>query len=297
MIDSIYIARHGAYYASNNNIVELNPEFEGFRLNWVTTAWTSPTGTPRDPPLAAFGESQAQELAAHFLTLPEDERPTGVWCSPYLAKALGLPIYIEHGIGEWYSPTAPGTGLHPRPGPAASLTQFFPDTIDTSWESIYYVSRKGEPVDALYERCKGFLQDFLSLEEVHKKHKKILFVSHAATVIGLTRELIGDRRMPLRVGCASLTTVTSGKGNGEVGRWEVGQEKLADASFLTGGVQRDWGMEDIVIDPESGEVVDDHGVPGTEGDGEGLVGSQVAKLGLKVLHGQTQGQVIHTSNL
>ncbi|EEB95321.1 hypothetical protein MPER_05723 [Moniliophthora perniciosa FA553] len=103
--------------------------------------------------------------------------------------------------------------------------------------------------------------------------------------------------MPLRVGCASLTTVTSGKGNGEVGKWEVEQGKLADASFLTGGVQRDWGMEDIIVDPESGEVVDDHGVPGTAGEEEGLVGSQVGRLGLKVLHSQTQGQVMHTSNL
>ncbi|KAK7058929.1 C6 zinc cluster transcription factor-like protein [Paramarasmius palmivorus] len=258
MIDTIYIARHG------------------FRLNWVTTAWTSPTDTPRDPPLAAFGETQAQELATYFLSLPEDERPTGIWSSPFyrciqtavpVSKALNVPIYVEHGIGEWYSPVAPNTGLHPRPGSASFLKTYF-DDIDPSWESIYYPSRKGETVIDLYERCRGFLDDFLSIEEVQKKHKKVLFFSHAATVIALSRELKGDREMPLRVGVRSLTQFQRNPDGG----WN--DLKLADASYLTGGVQRDWGLEDIVVDPATGEVVEDTGVDGTQGEKDEPVGSQ-----------------------
>ena len=41
------------------------------------------TGLPRDPPLAAFGHTQAQELADYFLSLPEEERPTAIFSSPY----------------------------------------------------------------------------------------------------------------------------------------------------------------------------------------------------------------------
>ena len=91
-------------------------------------------GLPRDPPLAAFGHTQAQELADHFLSLPEEERPTAIFSSPYctylhvapfeldvypnvnaylkkntpstdrclqtskpVANALNVPIYVEHG--------------------------------------------------------------------------------------------------------------------------------------------------------------------------------------------------------
>jgi hypothetical protein len=36
-IENIYIARHG------------------FRANWVSDVWESPTGMARDPPLAAYG--------------------------------------------------------------------------------------------------------------------------------------------------------------------------------------------------------------------------------------------------
>ena len=32
--------------------------------------WTSPTGTPRDPPLASYGVDQAKETAAYFAALP-----------------------------------------------------------------------------------------------------------------------------------------------------------------------------------------------------------------------------------
>ncbi|KAG8961293.1 hypothetical protein FRC03_005551 [Tulasnella sp. 419] len=88
MLETVYIARHG------------------FRLNWVTTNWTSATGLPRDPPLASYGVDQAKELANYFLSLPEDQRPTAIYSSPYYrclqtaaptAAALKLPLYVEHG--------------------------------------------------------------------------------------------------------------------------------------------------------------------------------------------------------
>ncbi|KAK1236190.1 C6 zinc cluster transcription factor-like protein [Marasmius sp. AFHP31] len=269
MIETVFIARHG------------------FRSNWVTNNWTSATGLPRDPPLAALGVTQAEELAKHFLSLPEEERPTAIFSSPYyrclqtskpVAEALGVPIYVEHGISEWYSPAAPNTGLHPRPGSASSLVSYFPSIDPSGWSSVYYPSRKGEDVSALHNRIGGFLEDFIpEVEKTKPEHKRILLVSHAATIIVLARELLGDKELPLRVGTCSLTEVhrkKSGEGAGPVlGGWEG--KRLAEASFLTGGIQRDWGLEDIVM--EGDKVVEDEGVAGTENDLDEPVGSQLGQ--------------------
>jgi len=118
------------------------------------------------------------------------------------------------------------------------------------------------------------------------RHKHILFLGHGASVIALAKELSGDMDMELRVGCCSLTTLVpkpnaqrstvisslspsedinagAPKGNALLGQWDVVSK--ADASFLAGGVERDWGLEDVVLD---GQVVSEDGVPGTEGQDE-----------------------------
>ncbi|KAJ8496107.1 hypothetical protein ONZ45_g12590 [Pleurotus djamor] len=268
MIEKIYIARHG------------------FRLNWVNTNWKSPTGLPRDPPLAAYGETQAKELADYFLSLPVEERPTVIFSSPYyrclqtskpVANALGIPIHVEHGISEWYSPVASGTGLHPRPSSATDLQQYFPE-IDPSWSSLWYPSRKGEDVEEVHLRTRGFLEAFAPEVESRfgkaERDRRVLLVSHAATVITLARGLLADRDLPLRVGCCSLTVMERKDGLPVLGGWEP--KLLADGSHLAKGSDREWGFEDIEI--AYGKVVEDHGVTGTEHDAEGPVGFQQASI-------------------
>ncbi|OAX42374.1 PGAM-domain-containing protein [Rhizopogon vinicolor AM-OR11-026] len=253
MIETIYIARHG------------------FRLNWIDTKWKSPTGLPRDPPLAAYGETQAQELAAYFLALPEEQRPTAIFSSPYYrclqtskptSQALQVPIYVEHGISEWYSPVAPGTGLHPRPSSAAALQTYFSE-IDPSWSSIWYPSRRGEDVQGLQERAKGFLD--LLIPEIETrfsdKHKNILLVSHAATIIVLSQGLLAQPDLPLRVGCCSISEFSRNSGAlGVLEGWDA--KALASGSHLKEGASRDWGLEDIRL--ADGKVVTDNGEPGME---------------------------------
>ncbi|KAF7306968.1 hypothetical protein MIND_00489600 [Mycena indigotica] len=263
MIDTIYIARHG------------------FRMNWINTNWQSATGLPRDPPLASYGEEQAKELADYFLTLPQDQRPTLIFSSPYYrclqtsaptAKALSLPLYIEHGISEWYSPVSPGTGLHPRPSSADSLEKYFPGTIDASWSSIYYPPRVGEDVAEVHTRAITFLDAFIpAVERAYPEHKRVLLVSHAATVIVLARALLADRKLPLRVGCCSLTEVVRKPDGKVLGGWEA--KRLADGAHLAQGTSRDWGFEDIEV--ANGKVVDDPGVPGTEKEIDGPNGVQI----------------------
>jgi len=269
-LETIYILRHG------------------FRLNWVTTNWKSATGLPRDPPLAAFGEAQAKEVADYFLSLPEDQRPTAIFSSPYYrclqtskatSIALGLPIYAEHGLTEWYSPVEPGTGLHPRPSSANALKAHFPE-IDDSWSSLWYSSRKGEDVGGLHDRVAGFLAVFVP--EVQRRfagtHRRILLVSHAATVIALARELVGERSLSFRAACCSLSVLDRKVGDAAqlavVGGWTA--RVLGDGSHLKDGPQRDWGFEDIQI--ADGKVINDHGVPGTENEKDEPVGSQIIEL-------------------
>ncbi len=161
-----------------------------------------------------------------------------------LASALGLPIYVEHGayrpgslylslrdinpsntgIGEWYLKAAPGTGLHPRPGTATSLKQYFP-LIDPRWRTTWHPSRKGESIMGVHDRTADFLRAFFSRldhappppstegQEAEGSdagfgvHKRILFMGHAASAITLVRELVGNRDLSIRVGCCTLTTL------------------------------------------------------------------------------------------
>ena len=58
---------------------------------------------------------------------------------------------------------------------------------------------------------------------------------------------MGDKELPLRVGTCSLTEFNKKEAAGQVlGGWEA--KRLAEADFLKGGIQRDWGLEDIVME-------------------------------------------------
>lgn len=74
-----------------------------------------------------------------------------------------------------------------------------------------------------------------------------MMVSHAATTIALVRGLLGDRSLPVRVGCCSLTEFVKKEGAdwGVIGGWEA--KRLVDGAHLKGGALRDWGFEDIEI--------------------------------------------------
>ncbi|CAL1695926.1 unnamed protein product [Somion occarium] len=246
-VETIYIARHG------------------YRLSWVTTTWKSETD--------------------YFLSIPLEQRPTAIFSSPYyrclqtaqpVSIALGVPIYVEHGLSEWYSPVVPGSGLHPRPASASELKAYFSE-IDDSWQTVYYPSRKGEDVKECHVRAGRSLNRLLQETErkYEGKHKRILLMSHAATTIALTRELVGNRELSLRVGCCSITEVQrKPDGCGFIGGWEA--LRLASGAHLKEGSTRDWGFEDITI--ADGKVIADPGQPGSEHEVDEPVGCQVSGL-------------------
>ena len=158
------------------------------------------------------------------------------------------------GLSEWYSPVAPGTGLHPRPESASSLKQWFPEIDPAGWSTTWYSSRRGEDVEAIHDRADGYLSVFIPhVEKLYPQHKVIMLVSHAATTITLVRSLLGDRNLPLRVGCCSLTEFVRKEEDDwkVIGGWEV--KKLADGAHLRDGASREWGFEDIEI--ANGKVI------------------------------------------
>ena len=173
------------------------------------------------------------------------------------ANALKIPVYIENGVSEWYSPVVPGTGLHPLPPPASKLAELFPSfgIHPNGWNPPTYIpDRKGETLDGVHDRCHTFLSAFVPRVEQldNGRHKIVMLVSHAATVIALTRTLVGDREFPMRVACCSLTTLKRDESDRHksVGVWNVND--LAACHFLKGGVERDWGFEDVEL--TNGEV-------------------------------------------
>ena len=153
----------------------------------------------------------------------------------------------------------PGSGLHPRPASAESLRGFFSE-IDPSWSSIWYPSRQGEDVPEVHDRAEGFLAALIP--ELRRrfagKHKHILLVSHAATIIALTHALAHDRDAPMRIACCSLTEFKrTSPGSSPLDGWEL--LKLGDGGHLKDGATRDWGFEDIVI--ADGKVRRDKSAP------------------------------------
>ena len=178
-----------------------------------------------------------------------------------LARALNILIYIEHGqrnspnflqrglthptgIGEWYHPVVPGTGLHPRPGSSESLQSFFPVKI-ASWPTLLYPSRKGETIEQAHDRVDTFALAFLPALErrLPGKHQRLLLATHAATAIALVRTFVGDRRLQMKAGCCTVS-VLERKANVDpgliIGGWKA--QTLSYGDYLTGGITRECGF-------------------------------------------------------
>ncbi len=157
------------------------------------------------------------------------------------------------GLSEWYYPVEPGTGLHPRPSSASTLKAYVPE-IDDSWSSVWYPSRKGEDATALHDRLAGFLT--VLIPEVQRRfdrvHKRILLVGHAATVVALAHELVGDRELSFQAACCSLTVLDrkdaiAGDSSRPVVIGDWTPRILGDGGHLKDGPQRAWGFMDAAI--------------------------------------------------
>lgn len=86
-----------------------------------------------------------------------------------------------------------------------------------------------------------------------ERHRRLLFVTHAATTIALVRSFVGDRQLHMKVGCCSLTELERKEDTPAdklTGAWYP--VSLVSGDHLKGGTSREWGFEDIEV--EKGRV-------------------------------------------
>ncbi|KAK9900397.1 phosphoglycerate mutase-like protein [Cystobasidium minutum MCA 4210] len=259
MLETIYLVRHG------------------FRQSFDSFPQNSPTGTKKDPPLTALGIEQAREVGAYFSDPNKGgkEAPEMIFSSPYYrclqtatctADALDLPIHVEFGISEFYQRTIPGTGLHPRPPSASKLRLHFPRvSVTVHDEPLLYASRNGETFSGIHDRADEFIRILLKyMRENFPDVKRVMLVSHAATVIALGRAIVRDRTLAIRAGTCSLSrfdrvkpsssALESGGGRGneeDIGTWKCTLNGWT--GHLKSGEQRHWDFDGEIEMEEAGQ--------------------------------------------
>ena len=241
-------------------------------MSWIGSENFPTTNRPRDPVLTAHGQSQARHLASFLSSLPASQQPQLVISSPYYrclqtslptAAELNLELVAEPGLAEWFPTTVPDTGIHPSPAPAAYMKEFVPQ-LSLSWTPLLYPDSNGETISELHSRARKVL-DLISKRCEELGVTRVLLCSHAATIIAMGRVLVGDEEKFIGAGTASLGKYVKVEGKG----WR--QEMNGDASFLPGGVEREWhfGMVPDNVNEHGMGVgwVDPEGPKGDEGKG------------------------------
>ena len=203
MTKTIWIARHG----NREDFVD---------FNWIKTA-----DRPFDPGLSADGIQQAQELAQRLALEPIAH----IFASPflrtvqtahYVAEVLNLPIKIESGAAECLS--FPFCAIKPELLPLEMLAQRFPridlnyrDRVPVCYPETLAVAKKraGDTIKRLIEEFPG----------------NLLIISHGASLVNMTRKLVGDRAKIRSSLCGLIKLVGSGE------QWQM--ELNGDTSHLS----------------------------------------------------------------
>ena len=191
-MSTIWIARHGN------------------RQDFVDSDWAETADRPHDPGLSPDGVEQARQLARRVTQLNVDR----ILSSPFLravetaspaAEAIGEPVYLEPGLGEWQNDdwfASPAETLSPSTlaGRFASVqTDHEPCRTPSYPESRHAsLARIGATGRCLADRFPD---------------ETLLLVGHGMTVLGVLHGLIGsdvpDPGCPL----ASLTKVVHRDGH------------------------------------------------------------------------------------
>ncbi|KAJ3206856.1 hypothetical protein HDU83_003977 [Entophlyctis luteolus] len=240
--------------------VEQVAELQSTRLDFVTRDVTSPTNRPSDPPLSALGFAQADACTGAPIT-----GVSRIYSSPFsrciqtalpVSRAMGIPIRVEPGVGEWFSAhkhvhAAGNEGIpHAQPAPVPEILTALNlpagragGCIDTDYVPVC-TDIKTETIDQVHARLKSVLDAILATvpagDAGDAQPHAILIVTHAASLIAAARALVGDPRLDVVAGVCSLTKlveVTTASGGS---RWEV--EANGDARHLDacGGLLHVW---------------------------------------------------------
>ncbi|KAF6218081.1 hypothetical protein HO133_006493 [Letharia lupina] len=252
VVTTIYVTRHG------------------FRGNWTVDPKTgkyyntvpSPTNIPSDPPLAAYGARQAEQLAT-ALSAIRDPPITRVYSSPFyrcmqtlqpFVEKSGLEVRGDNGIGEWY-----GLARFTHPSPASpSLLRTFFQSYNSEYKPSIIPASSGESIPILHDRCAYALTYIISNADIedaassegHENETSILICTHAASMIAIGRTLTGH--MPDDVCVEDFKTYTCGiskfvrknipldGGYEKLEKWEAGME-VPKTNWRAEGVAGGWG--------------------------------------------------------
>jgi broad specificity phosphatase PhoE len=190
----------------------------GNREDFVDITWREQAARPFDPGLSEDGVEQARRLGQRL----RNEGIAQIYASPYLrvvetahhiAEVVGLPIFLEPGVGEWLNPVwfpgvpelLPGEELVRR-FPRVSL-EHVPCLIPTYPErEAEALARAAEAVRCLAERTRG----------------PILVVGHGASVSGAVEGLVGDYKVVECALCALFQLVR------QEGGWKLARANDTD---------------------------------------------------------------------
>ena len=150
----------------------------------------TPTKGDIDP---TEGIIHAKSIANEIASSSLNERPTKVYCSPFLrtthtasiiASRLSKPVYVEDGFYEYLIPSLlvdrNGTRTYPR---SVSKLKMSFDNIDDSYKTQNPITEEmfPETESALIERCRRTLDRVLE----HSDGENIVIVAHAPCVQAL----------------------------------------------------------------------------------------------------------------
>lgn len=170
MSQTVWIARHGS------------------RLDFIDLNWFNEAERPYDPPLAAEGEIQAQELGQKLKSAPIAH----IFASPFLrtvqtahiiADILDLPLKLEAGLSEWLNPDWMST--KPEILPLETLKESYL-RIDTSYQS-HLIPQYPETEEQLNQRVSSTAKHL-----VNNFSEDILIIGHSASVVVSTKALVPD---------------------------------------------------------------------------------------------------------
>ncbi|KAJ3162891.1 hypothetical protein HDU88_006530 [Geranomyces variabilis] len=238
----------------------------GTRQDFVSDKWISPTGLPKDPPLADAGHTQAKQVAAHLRS--RGQRFAHIFSSPFsrclqtvepFARTQHAKVKIEPGLGEWFSdwhapPAAPDPPPPPPRAPRFSESdRLFPGMLDPAWVPLWRHPVRWESQDDIHERLKWTVNAIADYVDAHPTDSNvahaagqsddtlsttssthILLVTHAACQIALGRALLGDRYAEINCGVASFGRFRRDSD----ARWVM--EGNGEVAHLSEGMQYNW---------------------------------------------------------
>jgi len=219
----------------------------GFREDWVNPVWRQTSTLPFDPPLAASGIQQAQELANAL----SSAGITKIFSSPYYRclqtanavaescmqmTAENVPIFAEIGVGERFNETEAKKhrqGVCDR----RSLDKSLIPHLAVDYKPLATQHPWYETKEQLHERG-AKMADMIS-KLIQEEGGTFLIVTHASTLIALTRGFLKDPSIKVKSAVCAITKLVW---DPTTGRWKM--KMNGSCTHLSEGEQRAYSFSD-----------------------------------------------------